>query len=929
MIGRAALILAIMAGVIWIRTRPLALPETDNRADTFLRQQVREMVAPEVMQKFPPDQWETRIESAIADWIAKNHDQFDIKRAIVSDEFKSLLKHTGEDGREYVYLGDLDSYAWLRTARNYLRHGTTCDAIVDGQCRDTYADAPWGAEMKYDWSLHIAAIAQLQRLITWFHPGYPLSATAFWIPVLLGAIGVLPAFFIGRRFAGDLGGLCAAVLTALYPPLLIRSIGSDNDIWNAVLPLFTMWMAFAALETPDRRRQVGCSLLAAAFAGMHSATWRGWIFIYVVVLAGSAASIAFDAVRYAVRQRSVAVWRSESIRRTLLVAAVFAVVAGALPPLIGVQGSSLQMLVDLAHKVEGGAHRAATNVDLWPNLFQIVAELEVPTPQQILHSVGGPVIFSLGFFGLPLLLLPKRRWRLVHGAVILLAIGAVAYWLTSAQLHRSIAMMLLSLPVAAALLVDLVETRTADSETSTALITAVWFLGAVFNTFGGIRFELLMGPPVGIAAAVTVGRLYQWGRAALRRWNARLGAAASPALFALLACVLIQPVRRGYATASAYIPEMNDAWWDTLVKIRKESPADAIVNTWWDYGYWVKYVAERRVSADGGTLRTHVVPWLAKALLTPNERESIGILRMLNCGSETTPDSEDRTSAFGKLLKHFGDPVLAYSMVLDLVQLDAPRARAYLAERGLTAREQDDVLESTHCQPPASYLILSGEQLMAPDDWMRLGMWDLRRSYAAHLIMRRDPRPEAIAAIEKRLGYSKEQATALYDAAQTPPERVLDIPALVPPHRRNTNWFPCHPSGDGTRLLCRIGLALADQGVVLDGFVYDGVTPANTGLRYHPIGKSGASNVTAGTPGAIITAAAVRGEFDPPSPTFPNLGAVVDVTNHRVLLGTPALVRSTFFELLYLDGRDSTYFEKTDDRSVGYRVVTWKERWKD
>src|SRR3989442_16013678 len=95
---------------------------------------------------------------------------------------------------------------------------------------------------------------------------------------------------------------------------------------------------------------------------------------------------------------------------------------------------------------------------------------------------------------------------------------------------------------------------------------------------------------------------------------------------------------------------MNDAWWTTLESIRDDTPPDAIVNTWWDYGYWVKYVADRRVSADGGSLRTHIPHWVGRALLAADEGESVGLLRMLDCGSDATPEPEGRRGAFGALV---------------------------------------------------------------------------------------------------------------------------------------------------------------------------------------------------------------------------------------------------------------------------------------
>jgi hypothetical protein len=63
-----------------------------------------------------------------------------------------------------------------------------------------------------------------------------------------------------------------------------------------------------------------------------------------------------------------------------------------------------------------------------------------------------------------------------------------------------------------------------------------------------------------------------------------------------------------------------------------------------------------------------------------------------------------------------------------------------------------------------------------------------------------------------------------------------------------------------------------------------------------------------------------------PEEKEPRLGALVDVAGRRVLLGVPALLRSTFVALMYLDGRYADRFEKIDDRTGANdeRVVTWR-----
>lgn len=184
------------------------------------------------------------------------------------------LRYEGADGRAHVYLGDLDSHLWLRHARNYLRTGTTCDAVVEGECRDTFGSAPVGQPMLYARSLHIAALLGLHGVVTAFVPDHPLAATAYWIPVVLGVLGVIPAFAIGSRLGGPVGGLVAALAIGTSWLFLRRSIGSDNDVWNVVLPLFAVWAAIAATNAARPARRVALAVLAAVVVGLHARPGR-------------------------------------------------------------------------------------------------------------------------------------------------------------------------------------------------------------------------------------------------------------------------------------------------------------------------------------------------------------------------------------------------------------------------------------------------------------------------------------------------------------------------------------------------------------------------------------------------------------------------------------------------------------------------------
>ena len=220
-----AVVFLSMALVLWKRLVPQLLLVTDDWADRIVRRQLYDQVIRTAPHYLPQSQQGAPADVLLNQWIDQHRAQFQADKAAMSQRLKSQLRYGGNDGQEYVYLGDFDSYLWLRHARNYLRTGTTCDA-VHGACRDTYTNAPVGARTVYARSLHIAAIVGLHTLITLFRPDYPLPASAFLVPVIIGVLGVLPAFFV----AGD----SRAPSAGCSPPCSPRCIPSfSTAAWAA------------------------------------------------------------------------------------------------------------------------------------------------------------------------------------------------------------------------------------------------------------------------------------------------------------------------------------------------------------------------------------------------------------------------------------------------------------------------------------------------------------------------------------------------------------------------------------------------------------------------------------------------------------------------------------------------------------------------
>jgi hypothetical protein len=116
-----------------------------------------------------------------------------------------------------------------------------------------------------------------------------------------------------------------------------------------------------------------------------------------------------------------------------------------------------------------------------------------------------------------------------------------------------------------------------------------------------------------------------------------------------------------------------------------------MVVTWWDYGHFTTFVAERRVLADGASQRTHVPHRVTRALLASSDAETLGLLRMLPCGSDAAGEPEEARGAMGKLRAAGLEAIEAHDLVVALAVLSRADAEARLRDRGLDpARTADE-----------------------------------------------------------------------------------------------------------------------------------------------------------------------------------------------------------------------------------------------
>ena len=66
-------------------------------------------------------------------------------------------------------------------------------------------------------------------------------------------------------------------------------------------------------------------------------------------------------------------------------------------------------------------------------------------------------------------------------------------------------------------------------------------------------------------------------------------------------------------------PISTNDWLESMEWIKNNTPKDAVIASWWDYGYWISTLGERATIADNSTLVDHIIKNLAKMFFSSPE----------------------------------------------------------------------------------------------------------------------------------------------------------------------------------------------------------------------------------------------------------------------------------------------------------------------
>jgi asparagine N-glycosylation enzyme membrane subunit Stt3 len=105
----------------------------------------------------------------------------------------------------------------------------------------------------------------------------------------------------------------------------------------------------------------------------------------------------------------------------------------------------------------------------------------------------------------------------------------------------------------------------------------------------------------------------------------------------------------GWVMANNITTSLTDDWYEALVWLRDNTPEDAVLLEWWDFGWWYQYVAKKITLVDGGYHSSEPTRDIAKFYTEPLSDSSLNFLKNYTIGYVMV--SSDLISKFGAMSK--------------------------------------------------------------------------------------------------------------------------------------------------------------------------------------------------------------------------------------------------------------------------------------
>ncbi len=443
------------------------------------------------------------------------------------------------------------------------------------------------------------------------------------VPAVMGALTTVLVFLLGSILESEISGLIAASILSLNYAFLSRTIAGFYDDESIAIPLLVLGLYFFLKSI---KKQGIKNVIWAILAGIA--------FGYIVWTWGASTYVINMLALYMFLIFLLHKETRELVKSYLVTIAIITLFVILVPK------RGFHYLMTLNYYL------------IW--LTCILSVLYLIGGKRISKSLYKVtrVIFIIALVGALALLITGRYYGLSSRYLSVLNpfLRAKIPLVASVGEHRVPTWASLFLDFQIALVLALFDLYLEVKElTRERLLIIVYFLTSFYAACSMVRLAILAAPAIAVLAGIGTSRIFKSIHSVLvskpkktRKAHVRKEHIALTLfiLFILLVIPNALPYLSSYSgtpslIVSASLPvstnynyELLD-WLSALAWIADNVPEDAVIASWWDYGYWISVIGNRTSVCDNGTLNSTQIRLVATAFLS-NETVALKIFRRLN-----------------------------------------------------------------------------------------------------------------------------------------------------------------------------------------------------------------------------------------------------------------------------------------------------------
>jgi len=463
-----------------------------------------------------------------------------------------------------------------------------------------------------------------------FGMGSSLYDFAIWFPVVIGSLTTIVIFAIVRTIGGTTAGLFASFFFAVSPILLMRgSVGwFKSEPLGLFYGLLAVYLLLSGLKSDKGKISVAKILGAGILLAFGVASWGGIQFFILPI------GILFLALPFLRKDNKFIILMS------IIFTSVFFLVT------MSFEKTGIAFISSLSGFFLIGCTAFLTVCIVIRSIF---SKSQLRTSLALLGGsiISGIAIISSGVIGFP-------AFRYLNAANPLL--------ITTDQLNDSVSehattsldisfyffsILIIFAGIGAWLLLQKKVNHSFKIKGDMAVFALIiGFLGVYFSS-AFVRLEVYGTISLIILASIGVSILIS---KILNEQQKSAGTVTKISFLVVIVILLMVPMvypeKYNWSTNNAGLPNSllhsgskfdistND-WPDAMRWVKENTPNDAVIAAWWDYGYWISALGERKTLADNATL----LDWQIKKIATTFLSTPDNAWQILTSDTETDASS--------------------------------------------------------------------------------------------------------------------------------------------------------------------------------------------------------------------------------------------------------------------------------------------------